>query len=187
MNISLIASYVIGAVVMLTIIFFNVRVSVHSGQETMHIMAKSKVDVVSQVLTNDLRKMGYGNNAQILTATATTLSFQTDFNNDGTLNVITWQYDPATAIAETENPDDRALTRTFDAGAPEDFSSLTVTRFEFFYILANGTETQAPGTGDFANIRKVRVNVICETEFGYDGVFGASAWQKVITPLNLNI
>lgn len=185
MNISLIASYVIGAVVMLTIIFFNVRVSVHSGQETMHIMAKSKVDVVSQVLTNDLRKIGYGNNAQILTATANTLTYETDFNNDGTLNVVTWQYDPATGIADTENPDDRVLTRTFDSGTPEDFSSLTVTRFEFFYILEDGTETQAPG--NLTQIRKVRVNVICETEFGYDGVFGASAWQKVITPLNLNI
>jgi hypothetical protein len=184
MNISIVASYVIGAVVMLAIILFNVRMNIHSGQETMHIMAKSKVDVVAHLVTDDLRKMGYGQNAEILTANATTLRFESDLNNDGALNIVQWQFFPDEAVADTENPDDRRFIRTLD-GVDTDYSGLTVTRFEFFYLLNDGTETQSPG--NLTQIRRVRVNVICQTEFGYDGEFGASAWQKVFTPLNLNL
>jgi len=184
MNLSIIGSFIIGGMLMLSVIFLNVRVSVHSGQETMHVMAKTNVDVISQVLTFDLRKVGYGAGAEITTANATTFSFSTDLNNDGSLNTITWQYFPDEEIATTENPGDRRLVRVLD-GETQDFSSMVVTRFELFYILQDGTEVQNPA--NLSQIRKIRINVICETEFGYDGEFGASAWQNVITPLNINI
>ena len=184
MNLSIVGSFIIGGLLMLSIIYVNVRVTTHSGQETMQLMAKTNVDVISQVLTFDLRKIGYGNGAEITSATNTSISFSTDLNNDGNVIPVSWQFTPSGTLPTDTDPGAGTLVRLVN-GVSEDFSSMIVTRFEFQYILEDGSEVSSTASVD--QIRKIRANVICNTEFSYDGVFGASAWQNVITPININL
>jgi len=59
MNSGIIASFVIGGLLLLSILFMNMNVSRSSSELTMRQMTQINVSAVSEILTYDMDKIGY--------------------------------------------------------------------------------------------------------------------------------
>lgn len=182
MNTGIITSFIIGGLLMISIVALNERVTMDSNQTALNQIVKNRTDNVSQVIQRDFREMGYGVQGAIITyASANEVSFQEDLNNDGTVNNVTWLYDVSKDVPQTVNPNDHPLYRIIDG--VRHMVSASVTSFSLSYTMKNGDQTSSPGK--FNEIRKIKVNLVCESPEPYDKVYQGAAWQKTFVPANL--
>ncbi len=182
MNTGIITSFIIGGLLMISIVALNERVTMDSNQTAINQIVKNRIDNVSQVIDNDFREMGYGVNGTIITyASPEEVSFQEDLNNDGIIHNVTWLYDVSQGVSQTVNPNDHPLYRIVDG--VKHMVSASVTSFSLSYIMKNGDQTASPG--NFNEVRKIKVNMVCESPEPYNNIYQGAAWQKTFVPANL--
>ncbi len=175
MNLGLITSFIVGGMLLLSMVALSSRISQNSGNTTLDFVAKSNVSTVSEILQADMRRLGFGVSGTAITSmSATQITFQSTFNTDSTVT-ITWAYFPTDSVMTTENPDDRPLRRTVN-GVVTDIP-MVVTNFTLAYTDAAGNATATP-----ANVRNIRVSITCESAFSYGDYYGLGYWEGIITP-----
>ncbi len=184
MSFSTISSFIIGGLLLLSILALNNRVMQESGDTTYDFMSKQNIDNISQVMTLDMQNLGYGvADSAITEATEHSITFKTDINNDGKSDVVRWDYDTSIADQVTDNPDDHPLYRIVNG--VQTTLHACITSFKFSYILSNGTETDSPTQLD--QIKNIRIQIIAESPEKYSGYYEKSSWQKLFTPANLQL
>lgn len=175
MNLGLITSFIVGGMLLLSMVALSSRISQNSGNTTLDFVAKSNVSTVSEMLQSDLRRIGFGVSGTAITSmSATQITFRTTFNTDSTLT-ITWQYFPTDSVTTTENPNDRPLHRIVN-GVTTDIP-MVVTGFTLAYTDAAGSETAIP-----ANVKNIRVSLTCASAFQYGDYYGLGYWEGIISP-----
>lgn len=180
MNTGIIASAIIGGILMVLIMTFNNRVITDSNQTTLNQIVKDKVSNVSQTMSYDFRRMGYEVNGGAITqANPDEITFKEEYQ--GSVHTITWLYEPNVAETDTKNPNDHPLYRIVD-GVKHQIGA-SVTSFSLKYRLNNGNDASNPQNLD--NIRRIQVSMVFQSPEPYGKTYQTAAWQKVYSPANL--
>jgi len=142
----LIGSVVIAAFVILIGLRLNQTIAGNSDASSANVnVQESMVDIVRSI-EYDFRKIGYGvpegQNAIIDTG-LTSITFKSDIDNDGTLDVVEWYTGPP--ITGFPNDSVRVLYRRVNGGTPVG-AALGVTGFRLKYLNQDGAPAQSLGS-----------------------------------------
>ena len=176
MNVGIVTSFVIAALLLISVMAWNARVSQNSGVVTLSQVTKQRVDGIGETVSYDLRNLGQGmGNNPIVSADSNRFVFRSFIPGGGT-QTITWFMDHSTGLSETQNPFDRMLTRTINGTNTQ--IRFGVTRFNLTYLDSLGNNTT-----NLDHIRKIRVLLKVESDTPYDnGNYIVSFWESDISP-----
>jgi len=178
MNLGMVTSFIVGGILLLSILQLDARVLNNTHNSTFDIVAKNNMVGLSSVISFDMRKVGYGTSDEaFLTAASNELSFQGDIDNDGTVDTVTWTYDTTAAVSGTKNPGDYELTRTVN-GSSMDMSAV-ITGLTWTYFDSTGNETHV-----LSYIQSLKVELICQSPEMVNGDYTQSAWERSFYPVN---
>ena len=181
MNLSLISSFIIGGILLLMMLKVNVSMVETSAESMNDQLAKQNIDVVAQIISYDMRKVGFGTgDSSIVTANVNEISFRTDLEDDMAINQITWRFDNTNPNTYTPNPHDYILTRRVDGVDEPIYMGVTNVTFKYMDELNNVT-TQPN------QVRKIHVRVECQSSEPVDGTYQKAMWEKTFVPINLNM
>ncbi len=181
--ISLIASIVIGGLVLMSFGRFNNDVTRDMYLDTLDNAAYGNLDEVVRIIEYDLSRIGLGINdpkqAVLIQADSTDLRFYLDSDGNGVLETMRYYLSTTTAAASTENPRDKFLYRVVNGGTPQVISS-GLTDFKIKYYDAAGNVST-----NLTQIRTFEVSLTMESEIIYDNQYPKLVWQGRITPPGL--
>ncbi|CAN5389403.1 hypothetical protein BH23BAC3_BH23BAC3_17030 [soil metagenome] len=182
MNLGIVTSYIIAAVIILGIVMMNLRVQNSGAELTLSQMNRQYVTDIADILNDDLSNMGYNVNdvtrnpetgeARVLDcAQSNRIRFFRNLCNsdiecsdeDRIPERIEWQLLTADEISQS-NPDHRTLKRTvttYDpdgsiAGIDETEINVGVTQFNIQYYETVGSNNNSTGLGCGSNVPSVR-------------------------------
>lgn len=179
MNLSLISSFIIGAILLLSLLKVNMNLAENSMDSMNDHIAKVNMNSVAKVINHDFRKIGYGiPTTSLQEAMATKISFEGDLDDDGVVDQVSWEYDAAQEVTETTNPNDYILTRTVNGtSTPIKFG---VVKFRLTYY-----DAQNQVTSILDDIRRIEIQMLCESASPIDGKYMKAGWEKKFIPLNI--
>lgn len=176
---SLISSFVIGTIILLSLVKVNLSLVKNSMDSMNDQLAKVNINNVSTVVSHDFRKMGYGiSGSSLLEASPMKITFKGDLEDDGVVDQITWEMDKSQAVNETPNPDDYVLLRTVNGNSIP--IKMGIVKFDLSYY-----DDQNQPTNILDDVRRVEVKLVCESTEPVDGKYMASAWEKTFAPLSI--
>jgi hypothetical protein len=194
MNIGITTSFIVGGLLLLSILHMNMAVSNNSMQTTMQMTSKNYTKAVSETISADVQRMGFqvaGEEIQdvILKAESDEIQFKTDLDDDGSVETITWEL-TSDKYSKSSNPNDYELVRTgpVSAGGPVDAKSVfPVVSFEVTYF-----DTRNQPTSTIEDIDQIGIEIVTEspeavTTNGGNKNYGRSFWQRTFVPPSLHI
>lgn len=205
MNLGLITSYIIAGIILLAILSMNMSVSNSSNEITLTQVTRERVAGISEILSNDIQKMGYNRKAPtspILTiGEGKKIQFRTNIDNstDNSVEIITWEL-TNTDVSNSENPNDRVLMRTVREASSGSIVSQTpiksgVTNFQISYYNKYGEQRKdslsTPLTSsEMANVKQLYITLELQSsekiyKSGNSGRYVTSVWDKRFSPTNL--
>lgn len=176
MNVSLVTGFIIGGMLLLSLMALNNRIGQNSGLVVMQQITQQRVDAIAAVASSDFRKIGQGGSgtAAISFYTENSITFTTSF--DGLTNTtIRWVYDTTATIAGSPNPNDRSLLRIENSDTTR--IDMGVTQFTLLYFNASGG---TPATAD--EIRRIRLQLMVEGDASYGNEISRQFWESDFTP-----
>jgi len=196
MNIGIITSFIVGGILLLSLLVFNNSVMNSTVETTITVSSQDRIDAVVDVLQYDLSRLGYntGTADNFVTFDSNTLKFKADIidgdeTTDFDYNEVEWELTSNLATA-TANPNDYILTRTFDpdpiVAGDEEVTQFFVTYLEFKYYNVQGNIT-----ADRNVIKQVEVELIYESSEPYylnakgSPQYYRTVWKRKIVPNNL--
>ena len=192
MNLGLVTSFIIAALLMLSIVSMNMRMGQNTQDVTLHTMSQSHVSAISDLVQYDFPKIGYHASgpvsSPITVAKEDEIRFEADLDNSGTTETVIWRLESG-SLAGSNNVNHRTLVRDVGGNAQE--INVGVTRFEIqYYSFDNATPLTRPVTG--TNLENInRIEVILEVQpregTGRNNQYTTSSWQRVFTPPNINL
>ena len=192
MNGSLIITYVIGGLFLISILTFNIQVMNTSSEFALSTYNQANLDNLIEILDNDFNRIGFntGTAVPFTIITAQNIIFQSDvYDNDsfGSTNVR-WYFDKADAASNTSNPNDYYLKRTGPVGSNTIGTiEFPVTYFNLTYYTAEGTITS-----DRSSVKKIEVEIILESGEPYKvsdqlEQYPRLVWKRIFVPNNINL
>ncbi len=179
MNFSLISSFVIGSILVLSLVHVNMNLFKSSMESMSDHVSKVNIDAVANVITHDFVKIGYGVAGNSLQeATATKLVYQSDLDDDGVVEEVKWEFDKAQMVNETTNPNDYLLTRTINGVSTP--IKLGVVNFSLSYYDKLNNPTSI-----LSEVRKVNIEILCESLDPIGDKYMKAAWEKSFMPLSI--
>lgn len=145
--------------------------------QSSHVYANS----ISNIVSNDMRKIGYDTDpaTALVSATQNSITFKGDIDNNGTVDDVTWKFDKTQPITSTSNPNDYTLTRTVDGVTTN--MSLGVTKFNITLYDGQGNVVT-----NVSSAKRIKVELVCESPESMDGSYYPASWQKIFAPVSLN-
>jgi len=181
MNLGTVTSFLIGGILLLSILRLDASVHSRSDRSTLDLMAKTNTETIADVISYDLRNAGYRVGGNVFsTIESQTLTFYGDINFDGVTDEVTWMYKSNDDVNSTQNPNDHYLYRIVNSDTL-DFS-MVATHFALSYFDADGHITNNP-----EHVTGIKVELVCQSPQASDDDYPASAWEKTIYPINLNL
>lgn len=201
MNFGMITSYVIAGFLMLTILAVNQSVSNSNQELTTSLIKNTHTRAVGEVLESDIPKIGYKQKGFIapsdifLSATNYKLSFRSDLDNDGDIEIITWEFDPDKTPEHAKNPHVNTLIRTVEdesTGALDATEiKMGVTDFRILYFNEYGSATPMSHPVNGSDVRQIEVKIELQSDFQLSSrpesvsKYMVTKWQKRFSPVNL--
>lgn len=177
----LIGSFIIGGLLLLTILSVNADVNKQSIQDEMSILVQQNmVELVSEI-EYDFRKIGFGvqnPSLAIIKVDTSYIKFLSDIDNDGTMDSVIYYLTPTGSVQGTVNPRDRQLCRKVNSQSVN--SSLGVVSFYLRFY-----DVQGVLTTNTTLIKSIEYNLIVENAFPVDTTYARSTWKGIIRPRNL--
>jgi hypothetical protein len=176
MNVGIVTSFIIAALLLISVMAWNARVSQNSGVVTLTQVTKLRAEGIGTTLSYDIRNLGQGMGSNpIVSADSNRFVFRLAMPGGGT-QTITWFYDHTQPMTGTMNPNDRVLTRNINGTNTE--IRFGVTRFTMSYLNASGFPTSI-----LEDIRKIKILLKVESPTPYDnGNFISSYWETEVSP-----
>ena len=194
MNLGITTSFIVGGLLLLSIMHMTFTVQSNSTQTTLQSISKNKVQAISQTISADFQRMGYGVDLGdpvddvIHSISSDKISFEADLHDDGSPETITWEF-TNTEYSESQNPNDYELIRTgpVSSGSGSVESTYAVTSFNLTYYEDDGTVTT-----NKSEVDRIKIELVCEspqkiTVSDGDDIFGRSFWQRTIVPPSIHI
>ena len=197
MNISITTSFVVGGLLMISILTLNNQLMQSSADTTLSMQAKTHVASITQILSNDISKIGFNvpssaNNASIFVQVRPEkFAFRGDVFNEGTPHVITWEL-TNTEYSKGGNPNDYELVRKgpIEAGGnPSTRLVFPATYLDITYLDAEDDPIANPQSNKDI-IRRIQVKLICEATDSPRNTAGndqypESVWTRKFIPNTL--
>lgn len=181
--ISLLASAVIGSLVLLSFQQFTNDVSQDSYDNTMSHITYGNLDEVKQLIEYDFSRIGLGVNdpdqAIIISADSTDLRYVMDSDSNGVLESMRYYLSNTAAANYTPNPHDRALYRVVNGGAAQTIST-GLTDFKIRYFDAGGNATTTP-----AEVRSLSISLEFANPYDATNQYPEMVWRGRVTPPSL--
>lgn len=189
MNLGLTTSFIIAGILLLSILSMNMNLTQSSTQLTMQQITQQRANTISEILQYDIPNIGYKQNGAVSSpiqdADPQQLRFESDIDNDGTVESIEWTF-TSTEVSSTKNPDDLILTRSVDGDVTEFKNG--VIHFDLSYLDKNRNTTTDPD-----KIRHIIVDLSVESPEPIGGGnntdthYVKTTWSKQFTPMNLKL
>ena len=184
-QLDLIVSFVIGGLLLLTILNTNTNMMATATQNTLDVLAQENLSMLSEVILYDFHKMGYypsdvaPDDFRILSMDSTSIQFRADIDNDGAIDTVYYGISDTSQAAGTPNPRDVILYRLLNGEAPWG-ATLGVTEFDLAYRDAADSVTTTS-----SEVRSIEVTLAVECLYAYDDYYPRSIWKTVVRPRNL--
>lgn len=207
MNLGLVTSYIIGGIILLSILTMNMSVSSSSTELTMTQLTREKASQVTELVSHDIQKMGYNftgkPNSIIDIAKRKKIQFYSNIDDQGDIERIIWEFktEETDKTLSTKNPNDYTLMRTVQDSATGNLIEETpievgVTEFNISYYENYGDllsdSLQSPiAASKRENIKQLYIRIKLESaekvyyNAGNEGRYIKSVWEKRFSPPNL--
>lgn len=207
MNLGLTTSYIIAGILLLSILMMNLSVTNSSIQLTQRQMNQQKLSTVTDMISNDIQKMGADTAAKtdtiLLEATDNRIKFKSNIDNEDKIETVSWEFEKTeeNEVTGTENPDDYILWRIVRDDETDDIIEETpirlgVTEFSIQYYDSYGVPKEnymnTPlSESDREEVKQLYIKINLESpEKTYDnpddeGDYVLSVWEKRFSPPNL--
>lgn len=200
MNIGLTTSFIVAGILLLSILSMNANISQSSSSLTMRQITKLRSGTLAEMLQKDISNIGSDINSRIsspiLDAENHEIVFQSNIDNSGSVETISWKWTNMDAT-NTKNPNDRILVRSVD-GNETKFKN-GVTNFEIIYrdenrnkidigllsSLLGGRQSQRD------KIRYIEISFTMESDEQVGEAknlhYLETIWKEQFTPINLQL
>lgn len=208
MNLGLSTSFIIGGILLLSILAMNMSVKNNAIQLTQRQINQQKLSGISDMISHDIQKMGADRSGKtdpiLIEATDNRIKFRSNINNQGGVETVSWEFQKIEEweIMHTQNPNDYELVRTVrdaDTGniIEETPIRLGVTEFQISYFDHYGAvvDTDAMSTplssSQLENVQQLYIKINLQSaEKIYNnpnsnGDYVLSIWEKRFSPPNL--
>jgi hypothetical protein len=195
-----IGALVLIGLLMLTIVQMNASFMEDNAQNNFRVSTQETVfgtedslAGVAEVITAEFSKIGYGVTTPPAITTADTNRISFSANLDGTLDAVSYFVKPRTVTAGKGNPNlVYALYRHFNTKTDTAYG-LPVSSFKMTYLdsLGRNMTTPVSGTTNLSAIRSIRIQMMVEADARIqistlgDTTFGATYWDRLISPKNI--
>lgn len=190
MNLSIVTSFVISGLLLVSVLALNNQVSQSSTETTLDIISKSKIDNVKDLISQDFSRIGFGDSSKINNFFPNKINFKADVFDQGPQQVQ-WHLPPGKPATGTSNPNDRILQRTGSAGpgtGNQHKIDIPVVNFELTGYSDATCETPYTTVG---TIRCIEVEIIFESpepiakNSDGEAIYQRTSWHKKFVPSNL--
>ena len=191
MSPGLLISYVVGGLMLLSILAFNLNMNQTTQEATISTINHRNMNNVVEIMIYDFSRLGYNPTPEIWTTSSV---FQISSDDDVQFSVsdvgnVRWYASPSDQVTSTTNPNDYYLYRVEDGQT----SSFPVTHFNITYYDGEDNELSNPsGMGNLSAL-KIEVEIIMESaepafqNRGSDTpIYHTATWKKVFMPANVN-
>ena len=176
----LMGSAIIGALIVSMLINFNVFQSNSIISSDSELQLQQNAKTLAEILNHDFRKIGYRyDNTAFVEADSERISFYSDIDRDGNIELVTYMLGDTTEVSGTTNPRDRILYRIVDNDTIKG-PSLGLTKAKFSYLNGSGVATST-----LSEIQYVKAELWIETIELVDGKYPFTYWELTINPRNL--
>ncbi len=177
----LIGATLISAFITLMLMTVNNNLSTTASQQYMNTNTQQNMVALTEVFQYDFKNMGYRvtDSIKIRVSEPTYMSFRTDFDNNGTVDSITYYLGTTSELTATENPSDMPLYRKVNNNTAV-LNNWGITSLRFRYYDSLGVETSFK-----SKIRSFKVTVSTMSSVKYDNQYSYSNWEKLYKPRNL--
>jgi hypothetical protein len=190
----IVISVTVGGMILSMLVSFNGTLAEEGTAQTVKIMAQTNFTEVTRDLEYYLRKMGYGISAvvdsSILTADSNKIKFKGDFDNSGTVDTMTYYFNPA-VVSGQANKNTHILYTTLNSQKTQNIN-IGITKFKLWYYDANGNPYTSYPVPSPSKIKSLRIALNLEST----APFAATAekyvklnpgvyWERTIKPKNL--
>lgn len=197
MNTSIATSFIVGGLLVISMITLNIRLSEFGANSVMDMNTQNRLQTLTELLENDFKRIGQdlpGATQPFITMQDQTIRFRADtyFDDNRPFSVVTWNFNPNKEYNASSNPNDFELTRTDNAsnGPGSTDHTFPVSHFEVEYLTRSGDPVQnLPSNQNL--IRQIRVHLVLEsqepsgTNANGNEVYARTMWTKTFSPPNL--
>jgi len=189
MNLGITISYIVGGLLLISILMLNNSVMQNSYQHTVHMTTGTQVDEIRRLIMHDMQYLAFGFDSDILNYSDNHLRFRSQY--EGQNRVFSWQLQNNT-FNGTNNPNDRVLRRN---GPMDDNPGSTMTTYPVvrFHVQAFSDEKGEVEAASKEDVRSILIEVIVESAepvgSNPDGSprYSRSGWKKLFLPDNIMI
>ena len=137
----LLGASVIGAVVILVMLNLNIYSSNVKYNSDSELCLQQNAKTLADIVSYDLRKIGFRKSGTaIITAQPRKISFYSDIDSNGVVDVVTYQLSDSLAVMSTNNPKDKILYRIVNNDTSKG-PSLGLVDLNFNYLNMSGNAT----------------------------------------------
>lgn len=194
MNLGMTTSFIIGGVLLLSIMHMTFTVQSNSTQTTLQSISKKQIRTISQTITADIKRMGYGVDQSepvsnvLHSISSDKISFEADIDDNGLTETITWEF-TNTKYTGSPNPNDYELVRTGPVSPTSGSVKTTYSATSFNLTYYDAEENV---TTNRSEVDRIKIEVVCESPERIavnngDDIFGRSFWQHTIVPPGIQI
>ncbi|MDZ7300898.1 MAG: hypothetical protein ONB44_02015 [candidate division KSB1 bacterium] len=180
--ITLIASIVIGGLVLMSFGQFNNDVTRDLYLDTLDNNAYGNLDEVVRLIEYDFSRIGLGINdpkqAVLIQVDSTDLRYNLDSDGNGVIETMRYYLGSTSEANSTQNPRDRYLYRVVNGTSQIISSGLTDFKIRYYDAAGNAST-------NLSAIRTFVVTVTMESEMLYDNQYPKMFWTGRITPPSL--
>lgn len=185
MNAGLTISFAVGGLLLISILTLNNNVMRHSYQFTADLMEKNQIDNLRQFISNDMRRVGLGDGADLMNFSDNHIRFRARV--DGQNREISWRVIQGNNVPTNPNLVELRREGPFENDINAELN-FPVRRFE---VIAYSDEEGTIQTTDKNQVRSILIEVEVESlqPIGNnpDGSphYASSSWKKLFIPNNM--
>lgn len=198
MNLGLLTTFIVGGLMLLSILMFNISTYNSTVETTSSVITQNKMDNIVEVLQNDLNRIAYDVPLNLVTAFINTqndrVSFRGNiFDNDAssTYDFVEWKLTNVKDTS-TSNPNDYILTRTWNPNPGNPITEVVSTySARYFNVNYFNSDGNAPASID--KIVQLEVELVIESgePFNVNNVgdknYYRTVWKRRIVLNNILI
>jgi hypothetical protein len=189
MNIGITVSYIIGGLLLISILTLNNTVMQDSYKQTVEMTTGNQVDEIRRLLMHDMQYLAFGQDSDILNFSDEHIRFKALYR--GQTRVFSWEL-KNDGFNPTNNPNDRTLQRN---GPMDDKPGSTMSKYSAvkFNVTAFSDEDGNVIASSKEQIRSVLIELVVQSSEPVgsqsDGTprYSETGWKKLFLPDNIMI
>jgi len=195
MNLGIVTSFLLGGLLLLSILFFNAQLQSHTQEITITSITSEQLENIVTLVSHDINRIGYQYTNIVMTSLESKkIAFWGDIYDNDELDAtnVTWSWGyNSEPVNSTTNPNDYYLTRQgpTDKNTANGILKFPVTYFNIEYLNAMGVPTNNSST-----VREITIEIIVESPEPYylpgskgdNPQYYRTAFKRSFFPTNLN-